>query len=59
MMCLLHHHISLKLRKFSFDPSSILSQKGNKIHFTKNNFDIAISRETRKIQTHLKDKMLY
>ena len=30
-------------------------------HFTKNNFDIAISWETRKIQTlfHLKDKKLY
>ena len=30
-------------------------------HFTKNNFDIAISWETRKIQTlfHLKDKTLY
>ena len=31
-----------------------------KVHyFTKNNFDIAISWETRKMQTHLKDKKLY
>ena len=63
MMSLFYHHISLKL-KLPFCQNNEIKLKHflKKFHhFTKNNFDIAIIWEIRKIQTlfHLKNKKLY